>query len=79
MDVNDESNSSCSGGFELLSAEDVTIDNDVDWTPGMTVTSPKEGDLAYAGETYTVLVSLIARKHSSSVCWLLVVVSFMMQ
>lgn len=54
MDAHDENNWSCSGGFDLVSAEDVVIDEGADWTPGMTVTAPREGDLAYAGETYTV-------------------------
>lgn len=56
-DANDESNWSCSGGFDILSAEEVVVDGDVDWTPGVTFNSPKDGDLAYAGETFTLKVS----------------------
>lgn len=62
MDAHDENNWSCSGGFDLVSAEDVVIDEGADWTPGMTVTAPREGDLAYAGETYTVRVRTKAEK-----------------
>ncbi len=50
-DVADESNMSCSGAFTLLPAAPTTSSGG-----SMTVTSPTTGDLAMAGETYTVLV-----------------------
>lgn len=54
-DVDDDSNYSCSGGFSLMPG-DADYAKPKDYMPGMVVTSPDTGDLAYAGETYTVLV-----------------------
>lgn len=51
MDVADEDNMSCSGAFTLLpSASPVAMES------AMTVTAPAAGDMATAGESYTVLV-----------------------
>ena len=60
-DVKDKSNWSCSDGFKILLDDSEMSEDKKDWTPGMTVTSPKEGDMAHAGETYTVLVRGNAR------------------
>lgn len=69
VDADDDTNWSCSGGFTLVAADDVVVDDeDADRQPGMTVMSPRDGDLAYAGNTYTVMVStmlLILQRHSS--------------
>lgn len=67
MDVNDEDNWSCSAAFELTEVEDVVIDEEADWQSGMTVVSPDEGDLAYAGQEYTVLVREKKAKRKSEV------------
>ncbi|CAM9875861.1 unnamed protein product [Ectocarpus fasciculatus] len=54
-DADDPTNQSCSGGFTLTALEDIVVDSDADFVQGLTVTSPEAGDLAYAGEEYTVL------------------------
>lgn len=58
-DVSDESNADCSDPFYLLESEDVP-----NWMtkdgPFLYVTSPQEGDVAVAGDEYTVEVSLSA-------------------
>lgn len=55
-DVDDKSNWSCSASFKLVDLEDVAAGGEADWQAGVTIVSPEEGDMAYAGETYTVLV-----------------------
>eukprot|EP00904_Undaria_pinnatifida_P002476 jgi/Undpi1/12229/HiC_scaffold_5.g01905.m1 len=50
-DAADESNMDCSAEFTLVASES---DSDEDNTRHLYVTSPEEGDLAFAGEEYTV-------------------------
>eukprot|EP00904_Undaria_pinnatifida_P003644 jgi/Undpi1/13280/HiC_scaffold_8.g02942.m1 len=53
MDVDDESSVDCSDDFYLLASEEAPVVGDMDG-PSLVVTSPEEGDMAYAGEEYTV-------------------------
>lgn len=55
MDTNDESNADCSSEFVLAAS---TAVDDGDSTRHITVTSPEDGDMAYAGQEYTVEVSM---------------------
>lgn len=57
MDISDESNMDCSDDFTLLASEEAPSVGDPDG-PHLYVTSPEEGDLAFAGEEYTVEVSI---------------------
>lgn len=52
-DVSDESEMDCSDSFILIASEDAPEVGDTDG-PSLTVTSPSEGDVAMAGEEYTV-------------------------
>ena len=55
MDAADESNVDCSSVFTLAASDDEPEGaND----RRLIVTSPEDGDLAYAGEEYTVEVSM---------------------
>ena len=58
MDVDDESSVDCSDDFYLLASEEAPVVGDMDG-PSLVVTSPEEGDMAYAGEEYTVEVSIL--------------------
>lgn len=56
MDVDDETEVDCSDEFYLLASEDAPEVGDDD-EPTLVVTSPEDGDIAMAGETYTIMVS----------------------
>ena len=58
MDVDDESSMDCSDDFTLLASSAAPSVGDADG-PYLKVTSPETGDLAYAGEEYTVEVSIV--------------------
>ncbi len=60
MDVADESSMDCSDAFTLLASTEASTDAD-DYS--LTVTSPAAGDMAYAGEEYTVEVSISSWRH----------------
>lgn len=53
MDVNDESDMDCSDEFYLLASSEAPMVGDEDG-PYLIVTSPSEGDVAMAGNEYTV-------------------------
>lgn len=53
MNVNDESDMDCSDAFSLVSADNSPDVGDDD-EPYLMVTSPSEGDMAVAGDEYTV-------------------------
>jgi len=53
MQVSDESNVDCSDSFYLLASEDAPTVGEADG-PSLVVTSPAEGDMAVAGDEYTV-------------------------
>lgn len=55
-DVDDESSADCSDEFYLLASDEAPAAGEADG-PYLTVTAPAEGDMAYAGEEYTVEVS----------------------
>ena len=57
MDVADESNVDCSAEFILVASDEVPSVGD-EGGPHLDVTSPEEGDMAFAGEEYTVVVSM---------------------
>lgn len=56
-DVDDESLADCSDPFYLLPSDEAPQAGDADG-PSLQVTSPKDGDMAIAGEEYTVEVSI---------------------
>lgn len=59
MDIEDESNMDCSDDFILLASGEAPSVGDSDG-PRLEVTSPEAGDMAYAGEEYTVEVSTLS-------------------
>lgn len=59
MDTSDESNVDCSGEFTLVASEDADTDGPNERQ--LVVTSPEDGDMAYAGEEYTVEVRRMLR------------------
>lgn len=56
MDVDDEEDGDCSDEFYLLASDEAPMVGDSDG-PSLTVTSPGKGDMAVAGDEYTVEVS----------------------
>lgn len=66
-DAADESNMDCSAEFTLVASES---DSDEDNTRHLYVTSPEEGDLAFAGEEYTVEVSQRWAFHGAIDGWM---------
>lgn len=52
-DVDDEESSDCSDDFYLMASEEAPTVSDVDG-PTLDVTSPDEGDVAMAGDEYTI-------------------------
>lgn len=55
VDVDDEEDGDCSAEFTLLASTEAPEVGDSDG-PYLEVTSPASGDMAYAGEVYTVEV-----------------------
>lgn len=56
-DVDEESNMDCSPPFYLLPSDEAPVAGDVDG-PYLKVTSPTNGDMAMAGDEYTVEVRI---------------------
>lgn len=67
MDVDDETEVDCSDEFYLMASEDAPEVGDDD-EPTLVVTSPEDGDVAMAGETYTILVSYGSDSTRRDVC-----------
>lgn len=60
VDIDDEEDGDCSDEFYLMASDEVTTEVSEDYF--LTVTSPEEGDVAVAGDEYTVEV----REHNTS-------------
>lgn len=57
-DVDDESSADCSDLFYLMKSEEAPKVDDGARGPDLFVTSPEEGDVAVAGDEYTIEVRL---------------------
>lgn len=64
VDVDDEEDGDCSDEFYLLASDEAPMVGDSDG-PRLTVTSPGEGDMAVAGDEYTIEVSFCELKMCS--------------
>lgn len=60
MDVDDEEGADCSDAFFLMASDEAVTTPDMD-SYYLTVTSPSTGDMAEAGEEYTVEVRNLKR------------------